>query len=261
MPSPEKSKFQVEEKKRWSIEDSHKISQTVELSHDKFTMGSCSPEKSNIHIEEKKTSTGETRKISQTIELPRDKFTMVSVGSVLSPGHYWVQSKDEEKDLISVMKIMNEMGKLCKEPLNPKAGDFCLAMFEGFPYRAKVLSVKSDEAEVFFVDFGNVDTCKFSNIGELPLDAWNYRSQAIEIVMADQTPQEFLSLSENAIVVVKPISEEGNRKIVQVEGVKYEKILSPPKVMDDTKKGIEVDSLTSDKGRMGFPLAVWCGSL
>ncbi|VDO09781.1 unnamed protein product [Haemonchus placei] len=53
---------------------------------------------------------------------------------------------------------------------NPRRGDLCAAPFsvDGLWYRAKVESVRSGQAEVLFVDYGNRETVPATSLAQLP---------------------------------------------------------------------------------------------
>ena len=51
--------------------------------------------------------------------------------------------------------------------MNPVAGGMCIAPYESMWYRARIRTVLGDRVRVFYVDYGNTETVRISEIREL----------------------------------------------------------------------------------------------
>ena len=51
--------------------------------------------------------------------------------------------------------------------MNPVAGGMCIAPYENMWYRARIRTVLGDRVRVFYVDYGNTETVRISEIREL----------------------------------------------------------------------------------------------
>jgi len=51
--------------------------------------------------------------------------------------------------------------------MNPVAGSLCIAPYEGQYFRAKIAAVRGNEAQVYFVDYGNSEVVNFGVIRQL----------------------------------------------------------------------------------------------
>ena len=51
--------------------------------------------------------------------------------------------------------------------MNPVAGGMCIAPYESMWYRARIHTVLGDRVRVFYVDYGNTETVRISEIREL----------------------------------------------------------------------------------------------
>ncbi|XP_072125835.1 ATP-dependent RNA helicase TDRD9 isoform X1 [Mobula birostris] len=152
-------------------------------------------------------------------------FTM-NVTEVVEVGHFWGYRTDDES-LHTLSKLMNEIKQLTLTPLIVEPfPDFCLAPFtdcsETHYYRAKILQVSGDSAEVFFVDYGNTTRVAIDllrniphNLLELPFQALqcqicNMRPSAYSMLFGDQWTTEarrrFTTLVKNCVLLVKVYS-------------------------------------------------------
>ncbi|XP_078418572.1 ATP-dependent RNA helicase TDRD9 isoform X1 [Cetorhinus maximus] len=157
---------------------------------------------------------------------PVPRFFIMNVTEVVEVGHFWGYRTDG-KSLHTLSKLMTEINQLKLTSLMVEpCPDFCLAPFtdcsETHYYRAKVLQVSGDSAEVFFVDYGN--TAKVAtdllrniphNLLELPFQALqcqicNMRPSAYSLIHGDQWSAKargrFSSLVKNCVLLVKVFS-------------------------------------------------------
>uniref|UniRef100_UPI00398E9638 ATP-dependent RNA helicase TDRD9 isoform X3 n=1 Tax=Pristiophorus japonicus TaxID=55135 RepID=UPI00398E9638 len=163
------------------------------------------------------------------LELPCDPvphFFTMNVTEVVEVGHFWGYRTDGES-LHTLSKLMTQINELKLTPLTVEpCPDFCLAPFtdcsETHYYRAKVLQVSGDSAEVFFVDYGN--TARVTpdllrniphNLLELPFQALqcqicNMRPSAYSLISGDQwsakARRRFSFLVKNCVLLVKVFS-------------------------------------------------------
>ncbi|XP_038633739.1 ATP-dependent RNA helicase TDRD9 isoform X4 [Scyliorhinus canicula] len=157
---------------------------------------------------------------------PVPLFFTMNVTEVVEVGHFWGYRTDG-KSLHTLSKLMTEINQLNLTTLTVEpCPDFCLAPFtdcsETHYYRAKVLQVSGDSAEVFFVDYGN--TAKVAtnllrniphNLMEHPFQALqcqicNMRPSAYSLIHGDQWSAKargrFSSLVKNCVLLVKVFS-------------------------------------------------------
>ncbi|PAA47151.1 hypothetical protein BOX15_Mlig033634g1, partial [Macrostomum lignano] len=69
--------------------------------------------------------------------------------------HLWVQNSSDFDKLTSLQNLLDADADSCKALDKPKAGQFCIGLFEGSWYRAEVKAVSSDSIRVLFIDYGN----------------------------------------------------------------------------------------------------------
>uniref|UniRef100_A0A4W3IRD4 RNA helicase n=1 Tax=Callorhinchus milii TaxID=7868 RepID=A0A4W3IRD4_CALMI len=145
---------------------------------------------------------------------------------VVEVGHFWGYRTDGES-LHTLSKLMTEINQMKLTPLAVEPyPDVCLAPFtdcsETHYYRAKVLQVSGDSAEVFFVDYGNtaqVPSHLLRNISsqflELPFQALQcqiccMRPSAHSLISGDQwsakAKKRFISLVKDCVLLVKVFS-------------------------------------------------------
>uniref|UniRef100_A0A4W3IWU1 ATP-dependent RNA helicase TDRD9 n=1 Tax=Callorhinchus milii TaxID=7868 RepID=A0A4W3IWU1_CALMI len=163
------------------------------------------------------------------LELPCDPipcFFTMNVTEVVEVGHFWGYRTDGES-LHTLSKLMTEINQMKLTPLAVEPyPDVCLAPFtdcsETHYYRAKVLQVSGDSAEVFFVDYGNtaqVPSHLLRNISsqflELPFQALQcqiccMRPSAHSLISGDQwsakAKKRFISLVKDCVLLVKVFS-------------------------------------------------------
>ncbi|XP_043553464.1 ATP-dependent RNA helicase TDRD9 [Chiloscyllium plagiosum] len=157
---------------------------------------------------------------------PVPRFFTMNVTEVVEVGHFWGYRTDGQS-LHTLSKLMTEINqlKLTALSLEP-CPDFCLAPFtecnETHYYRAKVLQVSGNSAEVFFVDYGNTAKVTIDllrniphNLLELPFQALqcqlcNIRPSAYSLIHGDQwnvkARRRFSSLVKNCVLLVKVFS-------------------------------------------------------
>ncbi|XP_037928280.1 uncharacterized protein LOC119662734 [Teleopsis dalmanni] len=72
----------------------------------------------------------------------------------------------------SFMEMQSFLAQIKKDgpPYKPVLHEYCIALFEGEWYRAKVIAVKETEIQVEYIDFCNEDCVKLNNIRQYPLE-------------------------------------------------------------------------------------------
>ncbi|XP_032882942.1 ATP-dependent RNA helicase TDRD9 [Amblyraja radiata] len=157
---------------------------------------------------------------------PVPQFFTMNITEVVEVGHFWGYRTDGES-LLTLSKLMAEIKQLTLTSLIVEpCPDFCLAPFTDYGeihyYRAKVLQVSGDSAELFFVDYGNtarVATNLLRNIPhnllELPFQALqcqicNMRPSAYSMISGDRwsakAKRRFCTLVKNCVLLVKVYS-------------------------------------------------------
>ncbi|KAM5274365.1 ATP-dependent RNA helicase TDRD9 [Ctenodactylus gundi] len=127
---------------------------------------------------------------SQTVT---DLLLTVSVTEVVEVGHFWGYRIDRRNTEL-LRKLTAEINQLELVPLpaHPHPDMVCLAPFADFDkekyFRAQVLYVSGDSAEVFFVDYGNRSHVNLSLLMELPCQFLELPFQALEFKICKMRP-------------------------------------------------------------------------
>ncbi|XP_071371014.1 tudor domain-containing protein 15, partial [Centroberyx affinis] len=115
--------------------------------------------------------------LGETLEAENVQVDSVFVGyveHVLNPNHFWIRTQKRNHDFEEMMKEMADhfsQVKLDEEVLtNPEVGTLCCAMYEKdmHYYRGVVTDTLEHGAEVFFIDFGNIEKVPHMLIKEIP---------------------------------------------------------------------------------------------
>ncbi|KAJ0062697.1 hypothetical protein NL108_004311, partial [Boleophthalmus pectinirostris] len=112
-------------------------------------------------------------------KLPSNYMFVVSITEVVEVGHFWGFRTDEE----SLEKQRRMTSEINRRPLQPVSMSLysnliCLAPYsevndqstESTYYRAKILHIRGNTTEVFFLDFGNTSMVPCRSLRELPPD-------------------------------------------------------------------------------------------
>uniref|UniRef100_A0A672IJP7 RNA helicase n=1 Tax=Salarias fasciatus TaxID=181472 RepID=A0A672IJP7_SALFA len=144
-------------------------------------------------------------------KIPSKRFFVVNVTEVLEVGHFWGYQADDA----SLKKQRHLTAEINGRTLHPVAVSLypnllCLA-----PYsknmkvvynRAKILHVRGDMVEVFFLDFGNTVAVSCSSLRELPADLLLYPLQAQEFQVTGMCP------SAKSIILGNPWSSRARHR-------------------------------------------------
>nr|CAD7444960.1 unnamed protein product [Timema bartmani] len=136
------------------------------------------------------------------------------------PCDYWVQTKKCSETARNITLELNKIVSDCS-PVVPKIGLACSALFMGDWYRGLVTSL-SPQLKVFYVDYGNTETCSLNDLRTLPDNLIDIPSAAIRVQLSDGTPQEYHNLKEGKDISIKcvDIAADGIA-IVHVNGVTH----------------------------------------
>ncbi|XP_013884818.1 putative ATP-dependent RNA helicase TDRD9 [Austrofundulus limnaeus] len=126
--------------------------------------------------------------------LPSNRLFVVNITEVLDVGHFWGFPADEA----SLEKQRLLTGEINKRTLSPVTVSLypnllCLAPYsesseQCLYYRAKILHMRGNTVEVFFLDFGNTAVVSCSSLRELPSDLLSHPFQAQEFQVVEMCP-------------------------------------------------------------------------
>ncbi|XP_071383843.1 ATP-dependent RNA helicase TDRD9 [Centroberyx affinis] len=135
--------------------------------------------------------------LSSTIDpdrLPPTRLFVVSITEVVEVGHFWGFQADEasmERQRHLTAEI--NMRELLPVTVSLYPNLLCLAPYsesneQCLYYRAKILHLRGNSVEVFFMDFGNTTLVSCSSLRELPFDLMSHPFQAQEFRLAGMHP-------------------------------------------------------------------------
>ncbi|XP_070836021.1 ATP-dependent RNA helicase TDRD9 [Chaetodon trifascialis] len=135
--------------------------------------------------------------VSSTIdpdELPPNRSFLVNITEVVDVGHFWGFRADEAS-LEKQRHMTAEINKCVLHPVTVSLYPnlLCLAPYSevndiSFYYRAKILHMRGNTVEVFFLDFGNTAVVACSSLRELPSDLLSQPFQAQEFQITGMCP-------------------------------------------------------------------------
>uniref|UniRef100_A0A672ZP50 ATP-dependent RNA helicase TDRD9 n=1 Tax=Sphaeramia orbicularis TaxID=375764 RepID=A0A672ZP50_9TELE len=127
-------------------------------------------------------------------KIPPNRMFIVTITEVVEVGHFWGFQADDaslEKQRHLTTEINNRTLDPVAVSLYPNL--LCLAPFseanaQCLYYRAKILHVRGNSVEVFFLDFGNTAVVTCSSLRELPSDLLSHPFQAQEFQVIGMRP-------------------------------------------------------------------------
>ncbi|XP_018545536.1 ATP-dependent RNA helicase TDRD9 [Lates calcarifer] len=135
--------------------------------------------------------------VSSTIDpdkLPPNHLFVVNITEVVDVGHFWGFQADEA----SLAKQRHLTAEINTRTLHPVTVSLypnllCLAPYseineQNLYYRAKILHMRGNSVEVFFLDFGNTAVVACSSLRELPSDLLSHPFQAQEFQVSGMRP-------------------------------------------------------------------------
>ncbi|XP_036006659.1 ATP-dependent RNA helicase TDRD9 isoform X1 [Fundulus heteroclitus] len=127
-------------------------------------------------------------------KLPPSLSFVVNITEVLDVGHFWGFPADDGS-LEKQRRLTAEINKCSMSPVTVSLYPnlLCLAPYsenneESLYYRAKILHMRGNTVEVFFLDFGNTGVVSSSSLRELPSDLLSAPFQAREFQVAGMRP-------------------------------------------------------------------------
>ncbi|KAM9708386.1 ATP-dependent RNA helicase TDRD9 isoform 2-T2 [Menidia menidia] len=127
-------------------------------------------------------------------KLPPNRFFVVNITEVVEVGHFWGFPADEA----SLKKQRHLTAEINMRTLYPVTVSLypnllCLAPYSQFTehnlyYRAKILHMRGNTVEVFFLDFGNTAVVECKCLKELPSELLSEPFQAKEFQLAGMRP-------------------------------------------------------------------------
>ncbi|NXN25532.1 TDRD9 helicase, partial [Nycticryphes semicollaris] len=133
-----------------------------------------------------------TLQLTKMIPSP-GRLLSIRVTEIVEVGHFWGYRTDE-KNRIALQALTAEIDcqDLMDLTVSPYPEMVCLAPFtylgnRGY-YRARILNVCGDFAEVFFVDYGNTSKVPLKNLREIPSCLLEFPFQALEFKICKMRP-------------------------------------------------------------------------
>ncbi|XP_041827179.1 ATP-dependent RNA helicase TDRD9 [Melanotaenia boesemani] len=152
-------------------------------------------------------------------KLPPNRLFVVNITEVVEVGHFWGFPADElslEKQRHLTAEI--NMRTLCPVTVSLYPNLLCLAPYseateQNLYYRAKILHMRGNSVEVFFLDFGNTAVVPSSCLRDLPSVLLSQPFQAQEFQIVDLRPS-----AQSIILGNQWSSRARNRFVTLVKG-------------------------------------------
>uniref|UniRef100_A0A3Q3GEP4 ATP-dependent RNA helicase TDRD9 n=1 Tax=Labrus bergylta TaxID=56723 RepID=A0A3Q3GEP4_9LABR len=152
-------------------------------------------------------------------KLPPHRLFVVNITEVLEVGHFWGFQADEAS-LEKQRKLTAEINMRTLQPVTVSLYPnlLCLAPYsevneQGLYYRAKILHIRGNSVEVFFLEFGNTAVVAISNLREIPPELLTHPFQAQEFQVIEMRPS-----AQSIILGNRWSSRARNRFITLVKG-------------------------------------------
>ncbi|KAK2826057.1 hypothetical protein Q5P01_020271 [Channa striata] len=179
-PPMELSVYPTEQIEMWAV--------NRKITHMKYT---------RVNVDFQSQSVCPVDVVSSTIDpmkLPSNHLFVVNITEVVEVGHFW----GFQADLPSLEKQHHLTAEINKRTLHPLTVSLypnllCLAPYsetneQTLYYRARILHMRSNKVEVFFLDFGNTAVVVCSSLRELPSDLLSHPFQAQEFKVIGMRP-------------------------------------------------------------------------
>ncbi|KAK1171764.1 tudor domain-containing protein 15-like, partial [Acipenser oxyrinchus oxyrinchus] len=189
----------------------------------------------NWDISNRKPTAKATYKVK---ELEDGSVFVGYVEHVLNPSDFWIRTDDHNSEFEEMMKnivCFYDSLELDEGILdNPEPGLLCCAMFEKdmHYYRAVIVDVFENGAEVFFLDFGNTDKVPYMCIKTLPLRFAEVPALAFHCSLAHLVPVEdvwtanatsvFRTAVLNKVLLVHVVQKRKDKYIVDLHDKEIE---------------------------------------
>ncbi|XP_053218290.1 ATP-dependent RNA helicase TDRD9 isoform X1 [Podarcis raffonei] len=209
---------------------------------------------SQVNVDFQKHTVSPMEKFSSPLEKLQTISSLdlsINVTEVVEVGHFWGYRIDE-KNMAVLNSVSAEINQLQLTPLlvRPYPDLVCLAPFTEWEderyYRAQVLYVSGENAEVFYVDYGNRSKVALGHLREIPSHLRELPFQALEFKLRRMRPsaqslvcgeqwshaasQSFASLVSGCALLVKVFSIV--HSILLVDVLRYSGLLDIVNVRD-----------------------------
>ncbi|XP_051780678.1 tudor domain-containing protein 15 [Erpetoichthys calabaricus] len=176
----------------------------------------------------------------ENMEFKENSIFVGYIEHILHPSHFWMRSDDRNAEFEDMMEEINNLysGKELEDNIlqNLIPGVWCCAMFEKdwTYYRAVIVDIFEQGAEVFFVDFGNTEMVPFMFIKEMPCELSKIPAFAFLCSLAHAVPIEdvwtvkatdvFKKLVMNKVLLVRIVLIQKDKYIVDIHDKENNKI-------------------------------------
>ncbi|NXG70597.1 TDRD9 helicase, partial [Baryphthengus martii] len=223
----------------------------------------------------------------QRTEMITNHLQPIKITEIVEVGHFWGYRIDEKnRTVLQALTAEINHQNLVDLSVSPHPELVCLAPFSylenrGY-YRARILYIHGDFAEVFFVDYGNRSKVPLKNLKQIPSCLQELPFQALEFKICQMRPsakslvcgerwsysasQRFASLVDGYTLLVKVYSVVHNvlhvdvfcyikcRELVNIRDVLIEECYAEPAVESyesqqnhDLLKGLFLDQVTKEE--------------
>nr|CAD7576007.1 unnamed protein product [Timema californicum] len=177
-----------------------------------------------VHVEGEDYSTEVEKFVSNNSTETQEEDDLSNKDLLSMEGENCVEVSEED---VSALLQTQEEDDLSNEDLLSMEGENCVEVsVEDEPkcvkvYRGLVTSL-TPQLKVFYVDYGNTETCSLNDLRTLPDNLIDTPSLAIRVQLVDGTPQEYHNLKEGKDISIKrvDIASDGVA-FVHVNGVTY----------------------------------------
>uniref|UniRef100_A0A8V5GBV2 RNA helicase n=1 Tax=Melopsittacus undulatus TaxID=13146 RepID=A0A8V5GBV2_MELUD len=163
----------------------------------------------------------------QQLKMIPSHLLAISITEIIEVGHFWGYRTDEKnRTVLQALTAEINYQNLMDLPVSPHPDMVCLAPFprleDGGYFRARILCVCGDFAEVFFVDYGNRSQVPLKKLKKIPSSLQELPFQALEFKICKMRPsakslmcgeqwcnsanQRFASLLKGSAILVKVYS-------------------------------------------------------
>ncbi|NXG46955.1 TDRD9 helicase, partial [Psilopogon haemacephalus] len=130
---------------------------------------------------------------SQQSKMISDQFLSIKITEIVEVGHFWgYRINEKSRKVLQALTAEINYQNLMDLPVSPHPALVCLAPFTDVEntgyYRARILCLCGDFAEVFFVDYGNRSKVPLKNLKEIPSHLRELPFQALEFKICKMRP-------------------------------------------------------------------------
>ena len=223
--------------------DYSKRDYSQQLRHQEFSLQKDFPE-----LPRRQESPRAPRKKEDTLQqsvplpqLPTNTHLDVYISFTESPAQFYLQLAESYTTLEQLSTLLEERREVGGEGVRPEVGTFCAAQFseDKLWYRARVTTVRGSEVEVCFIDYGNSERVRASELRQLQPQCTKLPCSAIPCTLHGLDP----AVAKSPEAIQKFSSLTTDRKLV-VEFLKpfssYDSIV-PVQLHDTSHPGLDLD--------------------